>query len=87
MIAVASLDVTSCEVDLVGASFSVSFFGFSTIMTRVDSTIFGALAVTVMGLETNLLGRVFSASASTFLMIAVVHLVFESTFCLAFFPG
>lgn len=77
-----SLDIASFEVGSVGAS-STLFLGFSTIGIGVDSTTFSALIVTTTGLDTYLLGLVFSAFASTFLLIATLHLSSVSAFLFA----
>ena len=61
MTAVASLEVASYEVDLVRA-LSALAFGFLGTMFGVDSSILDASVVIVVGLETILLGLVFSRS-------------------------
>ncbi|KAL2667645.1 hypothetical protein AAZV13_01G080500 [Glycine max] len=84
MIAVASLDVTSCEVDLVGASSTLSF-GFLVTMCRVDSATFGASTVATIDLETTLLGFIFATLALAFLLTVAFNLTSASAFFLGFF--
>lgn len=57
--------------------------GFTTTMTRVDSTTFGASATTTIGLEATMLGLVFSVSAVAFLLAVALHLASTSAFYLA----
>ena len=79
-----SLGVVSCEVDSIRALSSV-YFGFSATMAGVDSATLDALAVVAVGLETTLLGLVFSASALAFLLTIVVCLSYALAFCLKSF--
>ena len=81
-----SLGVVSCEVDSIRALSSV-YFGFSATMAGVDSATLDALAVVAVGLETTLLGLVFSASALAFLLTIVVCLSYALAFCFTSFSS
>lgn len=76
MTTIASLEVALCEVDSIEASFGLAFGSIATMIEIISATL-GASAVTIVGLETILLGLV---------CLAVVHLAIASSFYLAYFP-
>ena len=76
---VVSLDEALFEVGSIGAPSTISL-GFLATRIGVDSATFGASTVTTIGLDTNFLGLVFSASAPAFILATTLHLTFTSAF-------